>query len=383
MRQIPVGARVRVQGICMVQWGTNPLRGPVNFQILIRNFDDLELVQPPSWLTVQHLLMLLSGGLLMLLALTFLSLNLNRQVGRQSAALQANMQAEAARNLRSASLEQRRSRILEEINGAEPLTAILAQITELVSFRLEGAPCWCELAEGVQLGARPASLEGLRVVSREIPGRHGSVQGAMLTTLPEGQTESEEATEALEMGARLATLAIETRRAYLDLVYRSEFDLLTELHNRFSLAKRMETRLAEARDHGRILGLIYLDLDDFKLVNDQYGHRIGDLYLQEVAVRMKHQLRAVDTLARMGGDEFAALIPDVRSAPGIEEIAGRLERCFDEPFVIEGNRLDGSASIGIALYPQDGTEMESLLSVADQRMYTSKKARAEERGPGA
>jgi len=98
--------------------------------------------------------------------------------------------------------------------------------------------------------------------------------------------------------------------------------------------------------------LIYIDLDDFKRVNDRCGHHVGDLYLQEVAVRMKQQLRGGDMLARLGGDEFAALVSAVRTLDGVEEIALRLERCFDAPFVVEGLSLHGAASIGIALYPR-------------------------------
>ena len=89
--------------------------------------------------------------------------------------------------------------------------------------------------------------------------------------------------EALAMGAGLATLAIETRRLYSDLIHRSEFDLLTDIQNRFSLEKQLDSLIEEARLTAGIFGLIYIDLDDFKLVNDRYGHHVGDLYLQEAA----------------------------------------------------------------------------------------------------
>jgi diguanylate cyclase (GGDEF)-like protein len=94
---------------------------------------------------------------------------------------------------------------------------------------------------------------------------------------------------------------------------------------------------------------------------------------------MKRQLRGVDMLARLGGDEFAALLPRVRNRAKVEEIAQRLERCFDEPFAIEGHRLKGSASIGIALYPEDATTADSLLSAADTEMYVAKSTKMEAR----
>src|SRR5208337_2593846 len=168
--------------------------------------------------------------------------------------------------------------------------------------------------------------------------------------------------EALSVGARLATLAIETRRLYSDLRHRSEFDLLTDIHNRFSLDSHLDALIEEARDKAGVFGLIYIDLDDFKQVNDLYGHHVGDLYLQEVAIRMKRQLRSGDMLARLGGDEFAALMPLLGSRADADEIAVRLERSFDEPFAVEGYVLHGSASVGVALYPVDAATKDSLLS---------------------
>ena len=124
-----------------------------------------------------------------------------------------------------------------------------------------------------------------------------------------------------------------------------------------------------------MFGLIYIDLNEFKQINDRYGHRTGDVYLQEMAQRMRRQLRPGDTLARLGGDEFAVVVPAVRNRAEAEEIALRLERCFDEPFASEGFEIHGSASVGMALYPQDATNRDSLLSAADTAMYAAKNAR--------
>ena len=158
-------------------------------------------------------------------------------------------------------------------------------------------------------------------------------------------------------------------------MYRSEFDQLTEVHNRFSLDKQLDRCIVEARERAGLFGLIYIDLDKFKQVNDLYGHRVGDLYLQEVAKRMARQLRAIDVLARLGGDEFAVLIPAVRGRTDVKEVAMRLERCFEEPFAMEGYVLHGSASIGIATYPEDGTTKDSILTSADADMYVGKQTR--------
>ena len=137
----------------------------------------------------------------------------------------------------------------------------------------------------------------------------------------------------------------------------------------------MDAHIDQARSEATIFGLIYIDLDNFKLVNDSHGHQVGDQYLQEVALRLKRQLRPHDKLARLGGDEFAALVPLVRTRAEVEEIAQRLERSFDEPFALEGLVLSGSASVGIALYPEDGATRDNLLNAADAAMYTAKNAK--------
>ena len=294
---------------------------------------------------------------------------LERKVRRQTALLSARTEAEAE-------LERRRSRILEDINRSQPLAGILENITSLVSFTLDGAACWCEIANGAQLGGRPSTLDGLRILRVEIPARSGPPLGALKAALPLGIPPSaqrlKEEQEALAIGAGLAALAIETAHLYSDLRRRSEFDLLTDIHNRFSMEKNIDSQIEAARQNAGIFGLVYIDLDDFKQVNDKYGHHVGDLYLQEISRRMKQQLRAHDRLARLGGDEFAALVSMPRGRAGVEEIAQRLERCFDAPFDIEGNLIRGAASFGMALYPEDGATRETLLSAADTAMYAVK-----------
>jgi diguanylate cyclase (GGDEF)-like protein len=218
----------------------------------------------------------------------------------------------------------------------------------------------------------PEETEERRVVREEIPARSGPPLGYLCAGISGEMECTAEEEQALFQGTRLATLAIETRKLYSDLVHRSEFDLLTDVHNRFSLDRQLDTLIARAREQAGIFGLIYVDLNEFKQVNDLYGHHVGDLYLQEVTARMKGQLRAGDLLARLGGDEFAILVPNARNRADVDEIASRLERSFDEPFRVEGYVLQGSASVGVALYPEDGSTRDSLLTAADAAMYVNK-----------
>ncbi len=212
------------------------------------------------------------------------------------------------------------------------------------------------------------------MIERPILSRTGSRLGAIFAAV-DSRCDPRRVETALGLAAGLAKLAIETTLLYYDLVHRSEFDLLTDVQNRFSLEKFMDAQFEAARESALIFGLLYIDLDKFKQVNDQYGHRVGDLYLQEVAQRMKHQLRPGDMLARLGGDEFAALASHVHSREEVKEIANRLERCFLEPFHLEGHVLRGTASFGIAMYPDDGETGDSLLNAADASMYAAKHIR--------
>lgn len=374
MKMIPLGSKVRVAGICILE-DSNPFNANVPFDLLLRSFDDIQVVARPSPLSVQNLVRLVSVLIFVVLVVGTWGWMLRRKVRQQTAALATRAEAEAALERHNAQCEQRRSRILEDINGVRPLSEVLEEITELVSFRLRGAPCWCEIADGATLGSLQPANHGRRIASEDIPARSGPPLGVIHAAIDPSTPPSDEEDQALYQGARLATLAIETRRAYSDLVRRSEFDLLTDAHNRFSLDKQLDLLIARAKEQASIFGLIYVDLDEFKQVNDVYGHRIGDLYLQEVAARMKRQLRAGDLLARLGGDEFAALVPIARSRGDVEEIALRLERSFDEPFRVENYVLHGSASIGVALYPEDGTTKDSLLIAADAAMYVAKHTR--------
>jgi diguanylate cyclase (GGDEF)-like protein len=371
MRQIPVGSRVRITGICMLD-DSNPFNAQVPFTILMRTYDDIAVVARPSWLTIRNLITVLSLLLLVVFVVAGWGWTLKRKVLRQTAALSTRIEAEAALERKMAQLEQRRSRILEDINGTEPLAGILERITDLVSFRLNGAPSWCDVADGMRLGTWPNQVSTLRIVREEIAARTGPPLGTLYAGLASNHTKSDAETEALSVGARLATLAIETRRLYSDLRHRSEFDLLTDIHNRFSLDNRIEASIERARESATVFGLIYIDLDEFKLVNDRYGHHVGDLYLQQVALRMKRQLRTGDMLARLGGDEFAALVAVVRSRADVDEIAQRLIHSFSEPVSLEGYVLRGSASVGVAVYPEDGTTRDSLFRAADAAMYVEK-----------
>jgi diguanylate cyclase (GGDEF)-like protein len=344
----------------------------------MRSPSDIVVIANPSLLNVRNLVLVVGLLFVFVLAAIARSYSLERNVRRHTTAFADLVKAEA-------DFERRRARILEDINGSRPLAEILEEITALAAFKLNNAHTWCKLTDGACFGDCSSVPDPSRVLQQPIFTRSGPPFGffySAIKSAPQPNLELETQStasrqEALATAAGLASLAIETRRLYVDLRHRSEFDLLTDTQNRFSLNRHLQSLIEEAHKNSTSFGLIYIDLDKFKQVNDQFGHQTGDIYLQHVALRMKHQLRACDMLARLGGDEFAVLTPEVRTRQDVEEIAYRLSRAFDEPFTGEGFHLRGSASIGIALYPIDGLSGEELLQTADAAMYKAKKTRSD------
>lgn len=151
----------------------------------------------------------------------------------------------------------------------------------------------------------------------------------------------------------------------------AHYDVLTGLPNRYLLNDRIEQAVSQAHREGHSLGLMFLDLDRFKNVNDSLGHQVGDRMLMEVARRLKGLVREEDTVSRLGGDEFIILLLGV-DAEGAAHVASKIIRSMAEPFMIGGNELTITPSIGIAMYPEDGQGIESLLQCADSAMYRAK-----------
>jgi len=371
LKHLALGSKVRVAGIC-IMGASNPFDTQVPFDILMRTTDDIVAIGAPPFVSIGNLVRIVAVLLAIVLIVSVWGWILRLKVQHQTVTIKKHAETEARIERHNTQMAMKRSRILEDINSSRPMPELIDAITEMVAFSLDFPFCWCEMLDGARMGNAPANTQGLRSIRLDIPARAGGSLGTLFAATEVGEPHPQDEASALEAGIRLATLAIETRKLYKDLVYRSEFDLLTDINNRFSLDRYLEQLIEKAKAEDSIFGLVYIDLDEFKQVNDFYGHHVGDLYLQEVSMRMKRQLRSGDMLARLGGDEFTALVPVARSRSAIEEIAQRLERCFDAPFAVEGYVLRGGASVGVALYPDDGTSADSLLSAADAAMYVAK-----------
>ena len=154
--------------------------------------------------------------------------------------------------------------------------------------------------------------------------------------------------------------------------YRAQHDGLSGLPNRTLFIDRLEMAILHARRSGDRIGVLFLDLDRFKNVNDSLGHDAGNVLLQGVAGRLRRTVREEDTVARFGGDEFTVLLPGLSHGSECAEVAAKLLDAFDEPFSVGGRQLVVTTSIGVAVYPDDGLDVEALLKHADTAMYRAK-----------
>ncbi|MEN5304926.1 EAL domain-containing protein [Pseudomonas sp. TWI628] len=162
------------------------------------------------------------------------------------------------------------------------------------------------------------------------------------------------------------------KHAQAKLDYQAHHDPLTGLPNRALFENRLQAVLTSAQVSNRQGAVLFLDLDRFKHINDSLGHPVGDLLLKGIAQRLKEQVRDVDTVARLGGDEFIILLPGLHKPSDAHAIANKLLACFVAPFQAGEHEFFTSASIGISLYPQDGTDVATLIRNADAAMYRSK-----------
>ena len=162
------------------------------------------------------------------------------------------------------------------------------------------------------------------------------------------------------------------RREKVRSQYRALHDELTELPNRLVLQDRVEQALLTGRREGGVTALIVLDLDRFKEINDSLGHDYGDLLLQQIGPRLRRELRESDTVGRLGGDEFAVILPRISGVDGAMVVAEKLARALEEPFVVNGMSLAVEASVGVAVAPDHGDDVRTLLQRADIAMYVAK-----------
>jgi diguanylate cyclase (GGDEF)-like protein/PAS domain S-box-containing protein len=173
---------------------------------------------------------------------------------------------------------------------------------------------------------------------------------------------------------RLGALRDITARKHSEarIQYLAHHDMLTGLPNRAYLTERLTTILALARRHGTLVAIMFIDLDNFKTINDSLGHHVGDVLLKQVAVRIREVLREADMVSRLGGDEFLVILADFAAPDDAAKVAEKLLQVISAPVELEGRQLSANASIGISVFPRDGDNADDLIRHADAAMYSAK-----------
>ncbi len=207
---------------------------------------------------------------------------------------------------------------------------------------------------------------------RAVPVMRGTERAGIILSLFSEERADDAQQKLLESWGRFATLAVERRGLYKQLSFRAQYDSLTHLLNRASLYERLEGLLHTSTGGAAPLGVVYLDLDCFKEINDNFGHAIGDRVLQHVSERIMASVRHTDVVARLGGDEFVIVVPGVGNRNEVTQVADAVAAAVSGPLELDGQLLMIGASLGISVCPIDGKDPEQLLKVADESMYQAK-----------
>lgn len=243
---------------------------------------------------------------------------------------------------------------------------------ELLLSRRDGGQFWCHLSGNLVDRADPS--KGSVWLAEDITERRHT-QEALVKARDDLELRVLERTaELARANARLEAEIAERRLAEEQVRHLAHHDALTGLPNRRLLEDRIEQALVRGRRNHVQVAVLFIDLDRFKLVNDTYGHHVGDQLLQEVANRLRTLLREGDTVSRVGGDEFILVLPDMQTQHAAQDAANRIIETLARPYLLEGHALEVTPSIGIAMSPMDGNEVETLICRADAAMYMAKQA---------
>jgi diguanylate cyclase (GGDEF)-like protein len=371
---IRVGSRLRMTGICRVVPGGS-WKAPSLFHIEMRTPEDVDVLSPPSWWTVKHLIELLGTLGVLAVIVSAWAILLRRRVKQQTKSIELSMM-----------IARTRSALLESINVHKTTESWTKEFCENVRTLLPGVDCAFLFGRERAGQAQPCLTSSARqklihtAILRDAEGDEaGQIQ---VFSVRPGAFKAREQ-DVCVLLTEVANLAVQQSLLYQSLVHHSTHDPLTDLPNRRLCEQRLQHALDEAVEANSRVTVAYIDVDRFKEINDEYGHKTGDSYLKHVGGRLRFAIRSIDTLARVGGDEFLVIVPQKSSDTEFLGLKERLQSCFQQPFEVEGHCFKGSASIGLASFPEHGTTAEELKRYADQAMYNAKRRVASQGGSRA
>lgn len=309
--------------------------------------------------------------------------------------------------------------MIREVNRAHPeLHGVPTRVTSLNPTRLSNAPDeWerqaleafmrgkTEIVQFTELNGHPflrlmrplKAEESCQKCHQEHAANWRGIQGGMQLTLPLDTLEAITRRESINIGIGHGIIwllglfgirsgyqrlreGLNIRRKAEEIIrHQAHHDILTNLPNRRLFMERLHQTLAQARRHGHLGSVLFLDLDDFKPVNDSLGHAVGDELLQEVASRLQNSIREEDTAARLGGDEFVILLVELDSNPDqtahqAQIVAEKIQLALSLPYRIQGQDINITSSIGVSIFPREGEDIDGILKHADTAMYHAKAA---------
>ena len=239
-----------------------------------------------------------------------------------------------------------------------------------------GEPVVIDDVPADELGALPELFSEHELNSAVVVPMRGSagIYGLLGAYSRERRGFTPENVDFLRSVANIVATAIDRRSAEQRLTYLAQFDTLTGLPNRSLFLDRFGQTLTQAARSSWLIGVLFIDLDRFKVINDTLGHGIGDQLLVQVAQRLADCVRTADTVGRLGGDEFAFVLSDLARADDAGLVAEKVVALLARPFDLDGQEVYVSASVGVAIYPDDGTDPDLLLRNADTAMYRAKES---------
>jgi diguanylate cyclase (GGDEF)-like protein/PAS domain S-box-containing protein len=371
----PIGSSLRLTGICSVKTDTNG--NPSAFEIVLRRPEDVVVLSSPSWFTSRRTAYILALFVFFTVAVMGWVVILRKRVKKQTRLIKARMQKQV-------DLEARYRRMFERnltglyvagIDGTlRDCNNMFAQIlgyTDRAAL-LEN----CKEAEALTAQFHEHLFDSPETILNQILNaehRFQSQDGSWRWVLTNIRLVNHAGNAAPSIEGGLVDIT-DRKAAEEQIQFLAYYDSLTGLPNRGLLKDRLAQALASARRHKEKVAILFLDLDRFKDINDSLGHSFGDLLLQQVAQRLRTLSRDEDTVARIGGDEFLILLNSLRSVEDAAATAERILGAMEQDFVIQGQTFKVGCSIGISVFPEHGTDGETLIKNADAAMYSAKES---------
>jgi len=245
-----------------------------------------------------------------------------------------------------------------------------AYISERKLRRKDGSTFWCKVVAKAIDPAHPE--EGAIGLYEDITAERAVRESLEASRELLERAVAERTAELRQANEHLQSEIADRRQAESRAQHLADHDALTGLPNRRLLEDRLTQALALSQRNREQTAVMFVDLDRFKIINDSLGHTVGDAVLKEISERLVKQLRVVDTICRMGGDEFVVVLPEIKRASDAASVAAKILETVLHPYSVEGRELHLSASVGISVFPDDGRDAETLIRNADAAMYHAK-----------